>query len=118
MVCISQSDPKDKLEQLFTQNKSPQDIETFCQRFKISKELKTKCSWNVSAKELKDIEGILMEIADDEYIQTQLDNILKKTSHNLDFLNSVEVKQISRLRRLLVTRICRLASDGPADEHK
>jgi len=30
-----------------------------------------------------------MDISEDKYIQTELDNILKKESHNLDFLNSV-----------------------------
>jgi len=102
---------------LILNGKPTQDIDIFCQRFNISKEEKTKCSWNVSAKQLKDIENILMDISDDDYIQTQLDNILKKESHSLDFLNSVEVKQISRLRRLLVTRICKFSSNE-IDEHE
>jgi hypothetical protein len=34
--------------------------------------------WSVSDKSLKDIENVLLEISDDKYIQTELDNILKK----------------------------------------
>jgi hypothetical protein len=30
-----------------------------------------------------------MDIQEDKFIQTELDNILKKESHNLDFLSSV-----------------------------
>lgn len=49
-----------------------------------------------------------MDIQEDAFIQTELDNILKKSSHNLDFLCSVETKQLIRLNRLLVERICAL----------
>ncbi len=42
-----------------------------------------KCKWNVSGKKQKDIESILMMIKDDEFIQRELDNILKAESHNL-----------------------------------
>lgn len=42
-----------------------------------------KCKWNVSDKKQKDIESILMMIKDDEFIQRELDNILKAESHNL-----------------------------------
>lgn len=59
-----------------------------------------------------------MEIQDDKYIQTELDNILKKESHNLDFLNAVEVKQISRLKRLLVNKICEYSSTDSKEEAK
>lgn len=117
VICIKQSDPKEKLEQLIRSGKSNQDIDTFCTRFGISKLEKTKCSWNVSSKQLKDIENILMDITDDTYIQTQLDNILKSESHDLNFLNAVEVKQITRLRNLLVTRVIQFASNQ-LDEHK
>jgi hypothetical protein len=30
-----------------------------------------------------------MEIQEDKFIQTEVDNILKKESHNLDFLSTV-----------------------------
>lgn len=53
-----------------------------------------------------------MEIQEDKFIQTELDNILKKESHNLDFLSAVEAKQISRLSRLLVDRICAYSDLG------
>lgn len=53
-----------------------------------------------------------MEIREDKFIQTELDNILKKESHNLDFLSAVESKQISRLSRLLVDRICAYSDLG------
>ena len=42
-----------------------------------------------------------MGIKDDPFIQNELDNILKKDSHNLEFLNNVELKQGNRLKLLL-----------------
>lgn len=51
IICISQSDPKRKLEQLLTQkNTANKEIETFCKRFNISKQDETKSRWNVSYK--------------------------------------------------------------------
>ena len=61
--------------------------------------------WSVSDKSLKDIENVLLEISDDKYIQTELDNILKKEPHNLTFLISVEKKQIARLKKLVVRNL-------------
>ena len=46
-----------------------------------------------------------MHIQEDKFIQTELDNILKEKSHNLDFLSSVETKQLARLGRMLVNKI-------------
>lgn len=46
-----------------------------------------------------------MDIQEDKFIQTELDNILKEKSHNLDFLSSVETKQLARLGRMLVNKI-------------
>ncbi len=47
-----------------------------------------------------------MDIQEDKFIQTELDNILKEKSHNLDFLSAVEWNQFNRLHRLLVNKIC------------
>ena len=76
-----------KLEQLISKGKPSSDIEAFCARFSIAKTDETKCRWNVSEKKLKDISNILMEIPEDKFIQTELDNILKKESHGLEFLS-------------------------------
>ena len=46
-----------------------------------------------------------MEIDDDNFIQDQLDRILKETPHTLEFLSNVETKQGLRLRGLLTQRI-------------
>lgn len=46
-----------------------------------------------------------MMIKDDEFIQRELDNILKAESHNLEFLSIVENKQGQRLRSLLAEKI-------------
>lgn len=46
-----------------------------------------------------------MMIKDDSFIQTELDNILKAESHNLEFLSIVETKQTQRLRSLLAEKI-------------
>lgn len=66
------------MEQLIKKGKTNQEIEAFCMRFNISKQDETKSRWNVSDKKLKDIKNILMEIQEDKFIQTELDNILKK----------------------------------------
>ena len=59
----------------------------------------------MSNKELKEIETILMGLKDDDFIQESLNSILKKDSHNLEFLNNVELKQGNRLKILLAEKI-------------
>jgi hypothetical protein len=49
--------------------KPPNEIAEFCERFGIRPLQKTKCMWSVSEKSLKDIENVLLEISDDDYIQ-------------------------------------------------
>ena len=60
VICISQSDPLRKLEQLISKGKPNPEIEAFCARFDVAKTDETKCRWNVSEKKLKDISNILM----------------------------------------------------------
>lgn len=46
-----------------------------------------------------------MEIKDDAFIQSELDNILKQESHTLEFLLSVENKQAQRLKGILIEKV-------------
>lgn len=48
----------------------------------------------MSEKTEKDIEGLLLEIKDNEYIQNELTMILKSSPHDLKFLSRIEKKQI------------------------
>lgn len=68
----------------------------------------------MSGKKQKDIESILMMIKDDEFIQRELDNILKAESHNLEFLSIVENKQGQRLRSLLAEKIADYTNEASA----
>lgn len=55
-----------------------------------------------------------MMIKDDSFIQTELDNILKAESHNLEFLSIVETKQTQRLRSLLAEKIAEYTNSPSA----
>ena len=103
--CINQNEPLKKLEQMIVKEKPNKEIEEFCDRYNITEQELLKSKWNVSNKELKEIETILMGIRDDPFIQNELDSILKKDSHNLEFLNNVELKQGNRLKLLLAEKI-------------
>ena len=48
IICICQSDPKKKLEQLIDKGKTNQEIDEFCKRFKIDPIDLMKSKWNVS----------------------------------------------------------------------
>jgi hypothetical protein len=70
----------------------------------------------VSNKEQKEIETILMNIKDDEFIQNELNSILKKDSHNLEFLSNIELKQGQRLRMLLAEKIAEYTKTNRAKD--
>lgn len=59
-----------------------------------------------------------MMIKDDEFIQRELDNILKAESHNLEFLSIVENKQGQRLRSLLAEKIADFTNQTSSGKKK
>lgn len=46
-----------------------------------------------------------MLIKDDDFIKSELDNILKQESHDLNFLGKVEDRQLERLNGILIEKM-------------
>ena len=60
MLCIKQTDPELKLEELLRVKKLPEDINKFVKRFGIDELTKSKKEWEVSERSEKDIENLLL----------------------------------------------------------
>lgn len=59
----------------------------------------------MSEKSLNDIINNLLEISDEEFIESELDMVLKKESTNLNFLIKIEEKQVTRLKKVILLKL-------------
>jgi len=102
---IVQLKPLDRLKELLQAGRPQNEINDFKVRFKVSSLGFYMSQWSVSAKSLNDIINNLLEINDEKFIQKELDEVLRKSSHTMSFLISIEDKQIVRLKQALTAKI-------------
>ena len=50
-----------------------------------------------------------MEIPDNQYIQDEINKIMKESDHELNFLLSVEKNQVDRYRRMVSQKLLNLS---------
>lgn len=107
---IVQLKPLDRLKELLQAGRPQNEINEFKARFKVSSIGFYMTQWIVSAKSLNDIINNLLEINNEDFIKKQLDDVLRKSTHTMSFLISIEEKQIVRLKLALTARINNLDS--------